>query len=260
MDLVVVGLCFVFGLAFGSFANVVIQRVPRTESLVKPPSECPKCLTPLQWRDNVPIVSWLVLRGKCRHCGEPISKRYPLVELATGLLFAGIGARFGLDWALPAFLLYGWTLLVLAVIDAYTRKIPNRLTYPLTPTLLVLLIGAALLQGQPGWAVRAVVAGLLAFFLLFTMAVINPGGMGMGDVKLAAFLGLGLGYLGWGHVVLGLFGGFLIGGVSAIGLLLVRMRSRKDLIPFGPYLAVGALVAVLVGRPLIDGYLAWLAP
>lgn len=260
MDLLVVGLCFVFGLAFGSFANVVIQRVPRTESLVKPPSECPKCLTPLQWRDNIPIVSWLLLRGKCRHCREPISVRYPLVELATGLLFAGIGARFGVDWALPAFLLYAWTLLVLAVIDASTRKIPNRLTYPLTPTLLVLLGGAALLQGQPGWALRALIAGLLAFFLLFTMAVINPGGMGMGDVKLAAFLGLGLGYLGWGHVVLGLFAGFLVGGVTAIGLLVVRRRSRKDLIPFGPYLAVGALLAVLAGGPIIDGYLAWLAP
>lgn len=260
MDLLVVGLCFIFGLAFGSFANVVIQRVPRTESLVKPPSECPKCLTPLQFRDNVPLVSWLLLRGKCRHCGEPISARYPLVELATALLFAGIGARFGVDWALPAFLLYAWTLLVLAVIDAHTRKIPNRLTYPLTPTLLVLLGAAAFLQGQPGWLLRAVIAGLLAFFLLFTMAVINPGGMGMGDVKLAAFLGLGLGYLGWGHVVLGLFAGFLVGGVTAIGLLVVRRRSRKDLIPFGPYLAVGALLAVLAGRPLIDGYLAWLSP
>ncbi|HVL99283.1 MAG TPA: prepilin peptidase [Egibacteraceae bacterium] len=254
MDLVVVGLCFVFGLAFGSFANVVIHRVPRDESLVKPPSECPKCATPLQWRDNIPIVSWLLLRGRCRHCGEPISARYPLVELATGLLFAGVGARFGLDWALPGFLLFAWTLFVLAVIDAHTRKIPNRLTYPLTPVLLALIVSAALLHGQPGWALRAVLGGVAAFLVLLAMALANPRGMGMGDVKLAAFIGIGLGYLGWGHVVLGVFAGFLFGGVVAIALIVVRARGRKDVIPFGPYLAAGALVTVLVGGPLIDGY------
>lgn len=260
MDLLVVGLCFIFGLLFGSFANVVIHRVPRDESLVKPPSECPACETPLQWRDNIPVLSWLLLRRKCRHCGEPISVRYPLVELGTGLLFAAIGARFGLDWSLPAFLLYGWTLLVLGVIDARTRRIPNRLTYPLIPVLLVMFVGAAFLNAEPGWALRAVLAGLVAFLLLLTMAVVNPRGMGMGDVKLAAFIGLGLGYIGWGHLVLGLFGSFLIGGVVAVALLVVRARGRKDVIPFGPYLAAGALITVLAGQPLIDGYLELLAP
>ena len=260
MDLLVVGLCFVFGIVFGSFANVVIHRVPRDESLVKPPSECPKCETPLQWRDNIPVLSWLLLGRKCRHCGEPISVRYPLVELGSGLLFAAIGARFGLDWALPGFLLYGWTLFVIGVIDARTRRIPNRLTYPLTPVLLVLVAGAALLNAEPGWALRAVFGGLVSFLILMTMAVVNPRGMGMGDVKLAAFIGIGLGYLGWGHVVLGLFGSFLLGGVVAIVLLVLRSRGRKDVIPFGPYLAAGAIVAVLVGRPLIEGYLELLAP
>ncbi len=260
MDPLVVALCFVFGLAFGSFANVVIHRVPRGESLVQPPSECPHCETPLSWRDNVPILSWLALRAKCRHCGEPISLRYPLVELLTALLFAGVGARFGLDWALPGFLLFAWTLFVLAVIDSRTRRIPNRLTYPLTPALLVLLVAAAFLHGQPGWALRAVIGGLVAFLLLLTMAVLNPRGMGMGDVKLAAFIGVGLGYIGWGHVILGIFAGFLLGGLVAIGLLVVRARGRKDHIPFGPYLAAGALLALLVGGPVIDGYLSLLAP
>lgn len=255
MDPLVVGVCFVFGLAFGSFANVVVHRVPRDESLVKPPSECPSCETPLAWRDNIPVLSWLLLRRACRHCGEPISVRYPLVEVATGLLFAGVGARFGLDWALPGFLLYAWTLLVLAVIDARTRRIPNRLTYPLTPVLVVLIAGAAYLNGEPGWALRAALAGLVAFLLLLTVAVVNPRGMGMGDVKLAAFIGVGLGYLGWGHVVLGLFGSFLLGGVVAIALLVARARGRKDLIPFGPYMAAGALITVFVGEPLIAAYL-----
>ena len=255
MDPLVVGLCFVFGLAFGSFANVVIQRVPRQESLVKPPSECPKCETPLQWRDNIPVVSWLVLRAKCRHCGEPISMRYPLVELATAVLFAGIGARFGLDWALPGFLLFGWTLLVLAIIDARTRLIPNRLTYKLTPVLLVALVAAALLHGEPSWALRSAIAGGVGFFVLFSLALVHPKGMGMGDVKLAAFIGIGLGYLSWGHLLLGVFAGFLLGGVVAIALLIGRARGRKDLIPFGPYLAAGAIVALLFGEQLIESYL-----
>lgn len=257
MDPLVVGVCFVLGLVFGSFANVVIQRVPRDESLVKPPSECPKCLTPLQWRDNIPIVSWLLLRGKCRHCGEPISARYPLVELGTGLVFAGVGARIGLDPALPGFLLFAWTLLVLAVIDAHTRRIPNRLTYPLIPTLLLLLGAAAFLQAEPSWALRSLLGGFAAFFVLFSLAMLSPRGMGMGDVKLAAFIGIGLGYLGWGHVLVGMFAGFFFGGVVAIVLLVVQIRGRKDQIPFGPYLAAGALVALLAGGPLIEGYRAF---
>lgn len=259
MDPLVVGLCFLLGLVFGSFANVVIHRVPRDESLVKPPSECPQCETPLQWRDNIPVLSWLLLGRTCRHCGEPISVRYPLVELATGLLFAGVGARFGLDWALPGFLLFAWTLFVLGMIDARTRRIPNRLTYPLTPVLVVLIAGAAFLNGETGWAVRSMVAGVVAFLLLLTMAVINPRGMGMGDVKLAAFIGVGLGYLGWGHLVLGLFGSFLLGGVVAIALLALRARGRKDVIPFGPYLAAGAIITVFAGEPLVSGYMDLLA-
>lgn len=255
MDGLVVGLCFLFGLAFGSFANVVIHRVPRHESLVKPPSECPHCETPLGWRDNIPIVSWLVLRARCRHCGAPISARYPIVELATAVLFAAIGARIGLDWALPGFLLFGWTLLVLAVIDANTRLIPNRLTYKLLPALAVLMVGAALLQGEPGVALRTLAAGGAAFFVLLSIALVNPRGMGMGDVKLAAFIGVGLGYLSWGHLFFGIFVGFLLGGVIAIVLLLATSRTRKDLIPFGPYLAGGALVALLLGDQLIAGYL-----
>jgi leader peptidase (prepilin peptidase) / N-methyltransferase len=249
-----VAVCFVLGLLVGSFANVVIHRVPEGASIVRPPSACPGCGQQIRPRDNVPVLSWLVLRGRCRSCGEGISARYPAVELVSGLLFAATAARIGLDWALPAYLLFAWTLLVIAVIDARTRRIPNRLTYPLTPALLVLLVAAAFASAEPGWALRAVLGGLAAFGVLFALALISPRGMGMGDVKLAAFIGLGLGYLGWGHVVLGVFGGFVLGGVVAIGLLAARIRSRKDPIPFGPYLAAAALLAVLVGGPLIDGY------
>lgn len=247
--------CAVLGLLLGSFANVVITRVPEGASVLRPVSACPRCATAIAPRDNVPVLSWLLLRGRCRACGRPISAEYPLVEAACALLFAAISWRIGLSWALPAFLLFGWLLLVVAVIDLHTRRIPNRLTYPLTPALLALLVTAALLEGTPGAALRAVLAGLAAFLVLLAMALVSPHGMGMGDVKLAGFIGLGLGYLSWGHVWLGLFAGFFGGGVIAGALVLLRQRGRKDHIPFGPWLAVGALVALLVGRPIIDTYL-----
>lgn len=251
----VIAACAVLGLLLGSFANVVIARVPDGSSVVRPASACPACDVPIAPRDNVPVVSWLLLRGRCRTCGAAISAQYPLVEVTCAVVFAAIGWRIGLDWALPAFLLFGWLLIVLAVIDMQTRRIPNRLTYPLTPALLVLLLGAALLEGTPGSAMRAVICGLIAFALLLVLALINPRGMGMGDVKLAGFIGLGLGYLGWGHLWVGLFLGFFGGGVIAALLLALRLRTRKDHIPFGPWLAIGALLALLAGRPIIDTYL-----
>jgi leader peptidase (prepilin peptidase) / N-methyltransferase len=233
MEMWVVVACFVLGLLLGSFANVVIHRVPDGESVVRPPSACPSCGSEISPRDNIPVLSWLLLRGRCRHCGEPISIRYPAVELTMGVVFAAFGARFGLSWELPGFLLFAWMLVVVSVIDARTRRIPNKLTYPLTPALLVLMVLAALL----------------------VLALISPRGMGMGDVKLAAFIGIGLGYLGWGNVVVGIFGAFLLGGVVAIVLVLTRLRRRKDHIPFGPYLAVAALAAALFGDALVEGYL-----
>ena len=259
MEFVTVAIAFVFGLLFGSFGNVVIHRVPAGESVVAPPSACPSCGTPISPRDNIPVLSWLLLRGRCRHCGARISARYPLVELGAGVVFALIAWRIGLDWALPGFLLFGWLLLVVSIIDARTRRIPNALTYPLTPALLALMVLAALLNGAPGAALRSVLAGLAGFVFLLILALISPRGMGMGDVKLAAFIGLGLGYLSWAHLILGMFLSFLFGGVIGMALLVFRLRGRRDQIPFGPYLALGALVALLAGTPIINAYVGTLS-
>ncbi len=255
MQALVTGLCALLGLVFGSFANVVIHRLPEGGSVVSPPSACPGCARRIAPRDNVPVLSYLWLRGRCRHCGTAISARYPLVELGMAAVFAAVGVRVGADWALPGFLLFAWTLVVVAVIDARTRRIPNRLTYPLTPALLVLLGLAAVLVGQPGAGARALLGGLASFGALLALALISPRGMGMGDVKLAAFIGVGLGYLGWGHVLVGLAGGFLLGGFVAVALLVSGLRTRKDAIPFGPSLAFGALAALLAGDALISTYL-----
>ncbi len=245
----------VLGLLVGSFGNVVVHRVPEGASVVRPRSACPGCGSEIAPRDNVPVVSWLLLRGRCRACGEPISVHYPLLELACGTLFAAVAWRVGASWLLPGLLLLVWLLLVLAVIDARTRRIPNALTYPLAPVLAVLLILGALLDGDPAAALRIPLAGLAGFAVLLVIALVNPRGMGMGDVKLAGVIGLGLGALGWGEVIVGLFAGFLLGGLAAIALLATGTRTRRDAIPFGPYLALGAIAALLAAQPIVGAYL-----
>ena len=224
MDGVLVLVCGLFGLAIGSFLNVVIWRVPRKLSVVRPPSHCPQCETPIRSLDNVPLVSWMVLRGKCRHCGNPIPVRYPLVEAGCGVLFAVIAARFGWSWELPAYLLLVAALLAISIIDLEHFIVPDRITAPLTVGALGLLGLAAVAEGD-GWRFgRSFLGGLAfcAFFLLLNLVM--PRGMGMGDVKLAFPLGLYLGWLGWGQVFLGGFLAFLYPGpllLSAMGVLTV---------------------------------------
>ena len=254
MDPLVV-VCAVLGLLCGSLADAAIVGIPRGGALA-PRRACPACAAPRRARDRVPLLSWLLRRGRCRACGTPLGVRPPLVELACAALFGAVAARVGAAWALPALLLYVWTLLVVAVIDAETRRIPNRLTYPLTPLLLVLLTAAAPLDGQPAAALRALAGGAAVFALLLLLALASRGGMGMGDVKLGGFIGVGLGFLGWGAVVVGIFAAFLLGGVVALALVALRLRGRRDLLPFGPYLAAGAVVGLLAGGPLSRAYLA----
>jgi leader peptidase (prepilin peptidase) / N-methyltransferase len=256
VEIAVIAGCALLGLLSGSFANVVIARVPEDASVVRPGSACPSCGAAIAPRDNVPLVSWLLLRGRCRSCGARISPRYPLVELGMAVAFALVGWRVGADWALPAFLLFTWTLIVIAVIDARTRRIPNRLTYPLTPALAVLLVGAALLDGDPPVALRVLLGGLVAFGVYFVLVLINPNGMGIGDLKLAPFIGMGLAYLSWAHLALGLFGAFLIGGVVSIALMALRIKGRKDHIPFGPYMSAAGVVTLVAGTPLVRAYLS----
>lgn len=242
------------GLAVGSFVNVVIWRVPRKESVVAPASRCPGCDTPIRPLDNVPVLSWLLLRGRCRACGVGISARYPLVELAGGLLFAGAAWKLQLDWSLPAFLLFLATLLAIALIDLEHYIVPNRILLPVVPTTAALLALAAALDGAWGDLGRGLAASAVAFVGLLVVHVISPRGMGMGDVKLALLLGLLLGWLSWGHVALGLFLGFLFGAVVGVVLLATGIRSRREAVPFAPFLAAGSVVAVFAGNPILDWY------
>jgi leader peptidase (prepilin peptidase) / N-methyltransferase len=245
----------VIGLLVGSFLNVVIWRVPRGESVIRPRSRCPGCEVPIRERDNIPVLSWLVLRGRCRSCKTPISVRYPIVELLTGILFGLFAWKFGPHYALIAFLFLLAVSIALAAIDLDTRRLPDALTLPSYPVGAVLLIASALLQHHPHLLLNALYGGLALFGLYAVLWFIQPKGMGLGDVKLAGVLGMFLGYLGWRVLAVGAFLGFAYGAIIGITLMLAHRAGRKSKIPFGPFMVAGAVTAILVGSHIASAYL-----
>ncbi|MEW6425811.1 MAG: prepilin peptidase [Bacillota bacterium] len=238
-------LAAVFGLFAGSFLNVLIYRLPRGEQLAGGRSRCPACGHALAWFDLVPVLSFLLLQGRCRHCLARISLRYPLVELLTGAVFATLFLRFGLTPALVKYLFLGAVLIAASFIDLEHYLIPDRLVLAgfLGGVVLgVLACDVGILSSLLGAAVSGGV--------LLLIAVFSRGGMGGGDIKLAAVTGL---FLGWPLGPLGLFGGACLGGLAGILLLLFKLKGRKDPIPFGPFIALGSLLSLLWGRE----FLAW---
>ncbi len=250
----VAAVCGVYGLVIGSFLNVVIWRVPRKESIVSPPSHCPSCDAKISPRDNIPLVSWLALRGRCRHCHEPISARYLFVELLTAVLFVGVGVEFRDSWALPAFLLLTAALIALSAIDLDTQRLPNVIVYPVGYASVALLALAGLLDDDWGAFGRALAGAAIAFAFFWIVHFVYPKGMGYGDVRLSAVLGLYLGWLGWGYIPGGLFVGFFYGAVIGLVLIAVKIHGRRQLIPFGPFLAASTLTFVLFGQPILHWY------
>jgi len=237
------------GAVAGSFANVAIYRLPRRESLVAPRSRCPHCGHPIRARDNIPLISFLWLRGRCRDCGQPISWRYPLVEALTALLFLAAWRWFGLSLGALRAWLFALIMVIVLFVDLDHRIIPNPVTYPGLALGLLL----ALPTGPRGFLASAV-AALGAGLLFFLIAVVSRGGMGGGDVKLAAVMGA---FLGWPVIAAGLFISFTLGGLVGLALLASGRRRRKDPVPFGPFLAVGGLAALFWGQMLVQWYIDW---
>jgi leader peptidase (prepilin peptidase)/N-methyltransferase len=238
----------IVGALLGSFLNVVIWRLPRGESLVKPGSHCPHCGAPVKPYDNIPVLSWLILRGRCRSCGERISVRYPLVEALTAALMAAAAVRAGADrdiWIAEAFVL---TLIPLTFIDLDTRTLPNKITYP-SAVLGLVLVAALRTHDLP----KSLIWGAAAFLFLFVALLAYPGGMGMGDVKLAGVMGI---YLGRA-VAPALLAGLLAG--SVVGAIIIARKGvkegRKTAVPFGPFLAFGGLVGLFAGEEIVRWYL-----
>ena len=248
-------LAVVMGLAFGSFANVVVHRVPLKQSIVRPASRCPSCGVALRARDNIPVVSWLLLRGKCRNCGARISPRYPAIEILTAVLFGLAAWRIRPATNLIAYLPLLWVLVVLSFIDLEHKLLPNRIVVPSFVAGVALLgIAAALGPGLGAW-VRALLGAAVGFSVFFILALISPRGMGMGDVKLSAVLGLALAYLSWPRLLVGFFISFAAGAVGGIGLIAARRAGMKSEVPFGPYLALGTTVTILFGGPIVRAWL-----
>jgi leader peptidase (prepilin peptidase)/N-methyltransferase len=247
------------GLAVGSFLNVVIYRVPRDESLVRPGSHCPHCSSAIRNRHNVPVLGWLMLRGRCADCAAPISVRYPLVEAGTAALFVAVAAKFGYSWELPAYLYLAAVSIALAAIDIDLMRLPDKIVLPSYAVAPLLLLPAVIAEHSWDAAVRGLIAAALLYAGYWILAVL-PKGMGGGDVKLAPLLGLYLGWLGWSSVVVGAFAGFLLGGVAGTLLMAAKVATRKSRIPFGPYMLAGAFLAVFAAAPIADWYANLILP
>lgn len=248
--------CAVLGLAVGSFLNVVVWRVPRGESVVRPASACPRCGHAIRNHDNVPVLGWLLLGGRCRDCAAPISPRYPLVEAATGLLFAAMAWRFGLQLSLIGYLYLAAAGIALALIDLDVQRLPDSITKPSWVVAGAVLLAAAAVDGRWDDFLRALIGAAALGGFYFLIWFLYPGGMGFGDVKLAPTLGAFLGWVSYGALAVGAFAGFLLGGVFGVGLILLGKGGRKSKVPFGPFMLLGALVGVFAGPDIAHAYVS----
>jgi leader peptidase (prepilin peptidase)/N-methyltransferase len=252
------------GLIVGSFLNVVIYRVPLGLSVVRPPSSCPSCNHHIAARDNIPVISWLLLRGRCRSCGAPVSSRYPLVEAATGLVWLGLGwwaitqGDGGIDPLLPLLLVLGSAGVALALIDLDHHRLPDAIVIPLYPVTLAGLVFTGLLDSH--WPLLPALSGGALWLLLIGGIWLATGGrgMGFGDVKLAPVLGVTLGWVSFGSSVVGLFSAFILGSLVGLILMVTGRAGRRSHVPFGPFLLAGSAIGLVVGSAIAGTYADWI--
>ncbi len=249
--------CALLGLLLGSFANVIIYRLPQGKSIVSPRSACPQCGKPVSWYDNIPVLSWLILRGKCRHCCKAISIRYPLVELLMGFLFFAVAYRFGMTWTTLEYLILMFGLVTVSFIDMDHMILPDSFTLS---GVVIGLVGAALSPEREFMSALYGVllgGGFLWAVAYFYFALRNQEGMGGGDIKLLAWLGA---VLSWTSVPFIILSSSVIGSVAGLIMALFKDSKLKTTIPFGPYLALGAILYIFVGDELTNWYLDLFIP
>jgi leader peptidase (prepilin peptidase)/N-methyltransferase len=246
----------VLGSFIGSFLNVIVYRVPLNRSIISPSSACTGCGTRINGYDNIPVLSWLLLRGKCRTCKSAISVRYPIVELGTGLFFGIVVWKFLPNALLLmlAFLFLAALSVVLGLIDLDTHTLPDRIVLPSYVVGVILLGATAVASGNYSALLRAITGMVVLWVIYLIIALVSSGGIGYGDVKFAGVLGLFLGYLSWGALITGAFAAFALGGIFGLALVASRKADRKSGIPFGPWMLIGAWVGVLFSTPIVAGY------
>ncbi len=246
---------FIFGLVVGSFLNVCIYRIPKNESIVSPPSRCPSCGGRIRWYDNIPILSYLILKGKCRYCGERISVQYPIVELLTGILTVGLVLRFGFTFDTAYFLVLIYSLIVISFIDLELKIVPVKVCY------FAMVIGILLSPFSDSITFKNSVlgasfgAGIILFIAETYLILKNVEGMGYGDANIMALIGA---FVGWEKVLLVLFLSSLFGALAGIIYMILKRRGLKVAIPYGPFLSIGAYVTIVYGDKVIGWYLGGL--
>lgn len=240
---------FLGGLAAGAFATVVVHRDSARVPLFAGRLLCPSCGEPVPWYRRIPVFSYVVGRGERPGCGCAIRVRDPLVELATGVAWAALGVRIGLQWILPALLFYAFTLVTVSAVDLDERRIPNKVMGPMGLAGIVLLLLAAVMEQRLDVVPQLVIGAVGYAAPLFLLGIAAPGSMGMGDVKLAAYMGLHLAWFSLSHVLVGAILGFVIGAVVGLVLIALRKKGRKDTVPFGPSIALGGFLVLFLGSP-----------
>lgn len=261
------GAFFVFGIIVGSFVNVLVHRIPTGLSVVTPRSFCPKCSRSINWFDNIPIISFIVLRGKCRHCDSRISYQYPLVELGMGLLFLLtatllLGERpqdiqpVAQTLTIASVVIFLTLTSALALIDFETLRLPLLLILWTAGLILAIFLTASLLSQSFGRLASAVLGSMVYFLFLFLIHILKPDGMGRGDANLAAVLGLQLGWFGLEYLLVGVFLGFAVGTFWGVGLMVLKRANRKSKMPLGPSLILGSWLSLFFGGEIWSAYLS----
>jgi len=249
-----ISIIFILGLIIGSFSNVCIYRIPKNESIVFPASHCPNCHTPIKAIDNIPILSYLILKGKCRKCGEKISIRYPIVEFLTGAIYLLVFLIYGRSYQTLIYALLSSSLIIISFIDLDDQIIPDEISLP------GIVIGLALSFIVPyisylNSLLGIIIGGGIIFLIaLAGLAIFKKEAMGGGDVKLSAMIGA---FIGWKYIMISLFIGFFIGAIAGILLILLKIRNRDDLVPFGPFIVLGSFITLLWGENILSWYLGF---
>ena len=244
-------LIFILGLIVGSFCNVCIYRIPKNESIIYPASHCPKCRTTIKPVDNIPLLSYILLKGRCRNCGSKISIQYPVVELLTGMIYLIIYLIYGLSIQSLIYIILSSALIIIAFIDLNEQIVPDVISLPGIGVGLILSFFVPYLSFINSALGVVVGGGIILIIALVGSMIFKKEAMGGGDVKLAAMIGA---FLGWRYTIISLFLGFFLGALAGIFLILSKIKSKEEMVPFGPFIALGSLITLLWGEKIIAWY------
>jgi len=249
-----ISIIFILGLIIGSFSNVCIYRIPKKESIVFPASHCPNCNSTIKAIDNIPLLSYFLLKGKCRKCGEKISIRYPIVEFLTGVIYLLIFLVYGRSLQTLIYTLLSSALIIIAFIDLDEQIIPDEISLPGIVIGFVLSFIVPYISYFNSILGTIVGGGIIFLIALVGLAIFKKEAMGGGDVKLSAMIGA---FIGWKYIMISLFIGFFIGAIAGILLILLKIRNRDDLVPFGPFIVLGSFITLLWGENILSWYLGF---